>query len=272
MATQSIQFDDLPGFLRNDGTSLDVKNPAITLELNNPLPVTFTAGLKLTNNKDEGNPVNIELDLEKGLNKFYIADVATEMPDGYTHSQADIVSLVRKLPDSLKMEVSVKTDTTQFQTIYLEDFKDGGELSAKYDINVPLGFGANFQIAIDTVFEFDEDISDYTKNASSLEIMVTLTNGLPLGLDLQITPVDINHNPIDGIEMKSLGEIPADKVTETSFGLTEKIAGSLGKLKALQIAIRAKGTPNGMLKPTQYVLLQLGVKVEGGITIDPDDM
>jgi hypothetical protein len=204
-------------------------------------------------------------------NYFWIAADSAGMPDNYQLLQTNIKELFSTIPEKLKMEIQAGTDISVQHEV---DLDANYFMNVNYDVSVPLSFGRDFNLTIrDTISDLDSTIVEMAFAGGGLELFGTISNSIPMELDIQIIPIDkFNETiPIETITQK----IQSGKVdgSATDSDLSLKIMDPDGLLKDLSgfiLEFRASsnetvaGTP---IKPENYVKATLKARLFGGIVI-----
>ncbi|GHT12357.1 hypothetical protein AGMMS4956_06840 [Bacteroidia bacterium] len=263
----------LPDFLKSDSTNLALQNSVIRLSIDNPTSIQLK--LETDFRGDDGNPIEVNLDIAAGeTSKFYVAEKNHPTEDG-VYKEANIPGLIATLPDSIFVDVTPTVDTLTPIDIDLADLATDQEVKVHYEVDVPLDLGPGFKIAYkDTVKIGDglKVLDDY-KASATLELLMHIINTMPLGLDLHVYPLDENEVPLD-LNITITGKIPASGEDILSLSLSEKKdkPGELAKLYHLGLEVIAKSSEvGGVLKDDQYVIINIGAKVPGGVTVNVED-
>ncbi len=281
-----VSLSDLPDFLKEEGTSLEVKDLSINLSVLNPIEAPIKTQFEITPLDENGNIVNnnivsLGLTLQGGQqNQFSITKNSPEITSG------SLTSLLRTIPDKINLKVThIEIEsTTQDEAISLG--KDDYNLDIDYDINVPLEFENLCIIYKDTIDNLSSDLSDIVDKVRHLELSVVVDNAIPLGLSLSIDPRDKEGNPISGISLPQNLEIeagPAENGTgdilsvnssELKIDLKEERKNALQELDKLYLKIEGKNGENNdvTLRPNQYIVVRLSAKLPDGAQFDLEDM
>lgn len=280
-----VSLSDLPDFLKEEGTSLEVKDLSINLSVLNPIEAPIKTQFEITPLDENGNIVNnnivsLGLTLQGGQqNQFSITKNSPEITSG------SLTSLLRTIPDKINLKVThIEIEsTTQDEAISLG--KDDYNLDIDYDINVPLEFENLCIIYKDTIDNLSSDLSDIVDKVRHLELSVVVDNAIPLGLSLSIDPRDKEGNPISGISLPQNLEIeagPAENETgdilsvnssELKIDLKEERKNALQELDKLYLKIEGKNGENNdvTLRPNQYIVVRLSAKLPDGAQMDLED-
>ncbi len=281
----SVSLSDLPDFLKEDGTSLEVKDLSLNLSVLNPIEAPIKTQFEISpldenENIINNNVVSLDLTIQGGQqNQFNITKNSPEITSG------SLTSLLSTIPDQIKLKVlQVEIESTNpDEAISLG--KEDYNLDIDYDINVPLEFENLCIIYRDTIDNLSEDLSDISDKVKNIELAVEIDNAIPLGLSLSIDLRDKNGNPISGISYPQTLEVkagPAENGTsdalavntsELKINIKEEQKNALQELDKLYLKIEGKNGENNdvTLRPDQYIVVRLSAKLPDGAQMDLDD-
>lgn len=294
--TTKIEFNDLPDFLQDDETRLDITNPVIVLKATNPLetPVEIDAVLtpKKNNATIEGHEVKIgagygktAVTLNPGENVIALSRIETSSVAGMTSNVvvSDINNVLEIIPDDI--DVSLKPAVTN-PNYYGVELGQDYQLTASYDVDVPLSFEKGLNIVYsDSIKDLNKDLKDLDKiTLKKANIVLTVDNAIPLGLQLKAENVqikDVYGRELTGVE-KTIEE-GKEYITESGDGETPATSeivlslttaddpGFLSKIDKICFKITAAtGATTGVpLKDTQWVkVTSVKLSVPGGVNVD----
>ena len=238
-ASQSIAFTDIPDFLSGDNVRLDLWNPVIWLDIDNntQFEAELNADLRAVSGNTQKTEIHIGADgpadnrtepvvIPQGKGMIYISR------QGYSSGVSgatDIVApglsaLFETIPDTVLIEnMGVTTDPDTFVSVETGVTGDLNAVSAKYGLDAPLAFGREMSLLYSTDIKgwnsaFTEE-GDVTIGIERIDIDFTLKNTIPLNVELDAVPVDINGDEImSGIEVSMDGA--AEAGTEESPAYT----------------------------------------------------
>lgn len=294
--TTQIEFNDLPDFLKDDATRLDITNPVIVLKANNPLNTSVDIDAVLTPKKNnaviEGHEVKIgagygktAVTLNPGENVIALSRVETNSVEGITSNVvvSDMNNVMEIIPDNI--DVSLKPAVTSDNYYEVELGRDY-QLTASYDVDVPLSFEQGLNIVYsDSIKDLNKDLKDVDKvTLKKANIVLTVDNTIPL--NLQLKPENIQIKDVYGRELAGIEKtIEEDKqyVTESKDGTTPATSevvlslttaddpGFLSKIDKICFKITAAaGSTTGVpLKDTQWLkVTNVKLTVPGGVNVD----
>ncbi|MDD4923161.1 MAG: hypothetical protein PHS30_11910, partial [Bacteroidales bacterium] len=184
-----IHFEGLSKII-NENDVLSIYNPAITLntEGNLGVPLKLKLGIS-TSNSRTGNRASLkdttfymEPSVSKDINKT----------NSFTLDRASGTSELFKInPDSIRLNYHVHTDTNTFNHFLAKNTN----LNVTYKMEIPLEFGSDLRISIDTSFEnpFDKDL-DKLEDQKNLSVALTLNvkNRIPLTMRIELEALDVD--------------------------------------------------------------------------------
>lgn len=284
----SVEISNLPDFLNDDETSLSVSNPVILFSAVNPLnaPVDLTG--KMLGKKEDGTLISGSevkfgagstdpILLQPGSNLIALSRLGTGGPAGSQNiAVANINNLIAKIPDVVEVEMQPAVSYDKYYSIRLgHDY----EVSGNYNIDIPLSFEEGLNIVYtDSADDLNSDLKDLDFEEAAIEF--DAVNTIPLELEVKaenVTPLDINKQPLSDIKVEVEGGIAASADGKTStrqtllIKMTEQVKGAMSRLDAIRFRVTAvPGQAIGItLRSDQWMQLEnIKVKVPKGINID----
>lgn len=284
----SVEISNLPDFLNDDETSLSVSNPVILFSAVNPLnaPVDLTG--KMLGKKEDGTLISGSevkfgagstdpILLQPGSNLIALSRLGTGGPAGSQNiAVANINNLIAKIPDVVEVEMQPAVSYDKYYSIRLgHDY----EVSGNYNIDIPLSFEEGLNIVYtDSADDLNSDLKDLDFEEAAVEF--DAVNTIPLELEVKaenVTPLDINKQPLSDIKVEVEGGIAASADGKTStrqtllIKMTEQVKGAMSRLDAIRFRVTAvPGQAIGItLRSDQWMQLEnVKVKVPKGINID----
>lgn len=284
----SVEISNLPDFLNDDETSLSVSNPVILFSAVNPLnaPVDLTG--KMLGKKEDGTLISGSevkfgagstdpILLQPGSNLIALSRLGTGGPAGSQNiAVANINNLIAKIPDVVEVEMQPAVSYDKYYSIRLgHDY----EVSGNYNIDIPLSFEEGLNIVYtDSADDLNSDLKDLDFEEAAVEF--DAVNTIPLELEVKaenVTPLDINKQPLSDIKVEVEGGIAASADGKTStrqtllIKMTEQVKGAMSRLDAIRFRVTAvPGQAIGItLRSEQWMQLEnIKVKVPKGINID----
>lgn len=290
-----IEFNDLPDFLQDEATRLDITNPVIVLKATNPLETPVEVDAVLTPKKNnatiEGHEVKVgagygktAVTLNPGENVIALSRIETNSVAGMTSNVvvSDMNNVLEIIPDDI--DVSLKPAVTN-PNYYGVELGQDYQLTASYDVDVPLSFEKGLNIVYsDSIKDLNKDLNDLDKlSLTNAKIVLSVDNAIPLTLQLKAENVQIKD--IYGHELTAVkktieedkqfvtasadGETPA--TSELVLSLTSEDAQFLTKVEKICFKIVAvAGEKTGIpLKDTQWLkVTSVKLSVPGGVNVD----
>lgn len=293
--TTKIELNDLPDFLKDEETRLDITNPVILLIANNPLETPVEVDAVLTpmknNTQIEGKKVEIGSGNEKtpvvlasGENVIALSRTGECTIEGVTSNVKveDINNLLETIPDDIVVDLQPVVRNEDYYTAKLGW---SYEMPSSYEVDVPLSFEQNLNIVYnDSVQDLNKDLNDLDKVIlKKANVLLTVDNAIPL--KLQLKPENVLIKDVYGNELTAVKKtIEEDKqyVTESTDGekpvtselvlnLTSEDTAFLSKIDRICFKLTAvPGSATGVpLKDTQWLkVTSIKLSVPGGVNVD----
>ena len=244
---QSIDLDlgEVTDIVNNKANKVTLANPQLALAIHNPIAQDLVFDLSLIGKDANGQPINtasIVFDepfvLAAGQRNadgtitpkatrwlFAVNDSITKK--GYeTKVALALGTLLNELPRKIDVALNAHFNTDLTTQI---DYNNDLELMCEYGVMVPLEFDDIHLNYADTVpeikFNLEETLMELNLSVNNIGLAVgmDLKNTLPLGLKLNLIPLDERGNIIEDIEIGSI-EIPAGDGSDIGNG--ESVAGT----------------------------------------------
>lgn len=289
--TTKIELSDLPDFLKDEETRLDIANPVVLLKANNPLETPIEVGAVLTPLKNNtvvpGKTVEIasgDIVLASGDNVIALSRTGECSIEGVTNNVKveDINNLLETIPDDINVDLQPVVRNENYYTV---DLGKAYDMLAQYEVDVPLSFGQGLNIVYnDSVRDLNKDLRDLDKVIlKNAKIILSVDNAIPL--KLQLKPENVLIKDVYGNELTAVkktieedkqyvaestdGEKPA--TSEVVLSLTSDDTAFLSKIDRICFKLTAvPGSATGVpLKDTQWLkVTSLKLSVPGGVNVD----
>ena len=285
----TVNLENLPDFLEDDATELDITNPIFTFIAKNPLeaPIVLNGTMQGEKNGSiiEGSTVILgrngidqqDIILEKGDNIIALSRLGTGGPEGSKNIKvSNINDLIKKIPDVVKVDLN---PLVEYATYYTVDLTTSYAMESNYDIDIPLNFGSNLKIVYDeTIDNFYLDLEDVDIKKAILSI--NAVNTIPLAMEIKnenVSALDANGNVIKDIDVTVEGTITESKdgkaeVSSTlNINLNETAEGAISKLDGLKLKVTAvpgQATDVQLLSTQWLQLTDMKLKIPNGIKVD----
>ena len=293
--TTNIELNDLPDFLKDEETRLDISNPVILLRANNPLATPVEIDAVLTpmknNTQIEGKKVEIGSGNEKtpvvlasGENVIALSRTGECTIEGVTSNVKveDINNLLETIPDDIVVDLQPVVRNEDYYTAKLGW---SYEMPSSYEVDVPLSFEQGLNIVYnDSIQDLNKDLNDLDKvGLKNVKVILSVDNAIPLKLQLKAENVqikDVYGNELSAVKKtieedkqyvaeSTDGEKPA--TSELVLNLTSDDTAFLSKIDRICFKITAvTGTTTGVpLKDTQWLkITSIKLSVPGGVNVD----
>ena len=293
--TTKIELNDLPDFLKDEYTRLDITNPVILLKADNPLETDVEIDAVLTPKKNnvniEGHEVKIgtgygqnKVALIPGTNIIALSRTGKCSIEGVTENikVEDINNLLETIPDDIDVNLQ---PIVRNENYYNAELGKEYDLPASYEVDVPLSFEQGLNIVYnDSVQDLNKDLNDLDKvSLKNAKIMLSVDNAIPLKLQLKAENVqikDVYGNELTAVKKtmeedkqyvteSTDGEKPA--TSELVLSLTSDDTAFLSKIDRICFKITAvPGSATGVpLKDTQWLkVTSVKLSVPGGVNVD----
>lgn len=293
--TTNIELNDLPDFLKDEETRMDITNPVILLRAENQLETPVEVDAVLTpmkgNAQIDGKEVKVgsgygktPVVLASGKNVIALSRTGECTIEGVTSNVKveDINNLLETIPDDIEVDLQ---PVVRNEDYYTAELGRAYEMPSSYEVDVPLSFVQNLNIVYnDSVQDLNKDLNDLDKVIlKKANVLLTVDNAIPL--KLQLKPENVLIKDVYGNELTAVKKtIEEDKqyVTESTDGekpvtselvlnLTSEDTAFLSKIDRICFKLTAvPGSATGVpLKDTQWLkVTSIKLSVPGGVNID----
>lgn len=294
--TTDIELNDLPDFLKDEETRLDISNPVILLRANNPLETPVEVDAVLTPMKDnaqiDGKEVKVgsgngktPVVLASGENVIALSRTGESSLEGVTSNVKveDINNLLETIPDDIVVDLQPVVRNNE--DYYTAKLGWSYEMPSSYEVDVPLSFEQGLNIVYnDSIQDLNKDLNDLDKvGLKNVKVILSVDNAIPLKLQLKAENVqikDVYGNELSAVKKtieedkqyvaeSTDGEKPA--TSELVLNLTSDDTAFLSKIDRICFKITAvTGTTTGVpLKDTQWLkVTSIKLSVPGGVNVD----
>lgn len=277
--TTNIELNDLPDFLKDEETRMDITNPVILLRAENQLETSVEVDAVLTpmkgNAQIDGKEVKVgsgygktPVVLASGKNVIALSRTGECTIEGVTSNVKveDINNLLETIPDDIEVDLQ---PVVRNEGYYTAELGRAYEMPSSYEVDVPLSFEQNLNIVYnDSVQDLNKDLNDLDKVIlKKANVLLTVDNAIPL--KLQLKPENVLIKDVYGNELTAVKKtIEEDKqyVTESTDGekpvtselvlnLTSEDTAFLSKIDRICFKLTAvPGSATGVpLKDTQWL-------------------
>ncbi len=293
--TTNIELNDLPDFLKDEETRMDITNPVILLRAENQLETPVEVDAVLTpmkgNAQIDGKEIKVgsgygktPVVLASGKNVIALSRTGECTIEGVTSNVKveDINDLLETIPDDIEVDLQ---PVVRNEDYYTAELGRAYEMPSSYEVDVPLSFEQNLNIVYnDSVQDLNKDLNDLDKVIlKKANVLLTVDNAIPL--KLQLKPENVLIKDVYGNELTAVKKtIEEDKqyVTESTDGekpvtselvlnLTSEDTAFLSKIDRICFKLTAvPGSATGVpLKDTQWLkVTSIKLSVPGGVNVD----
>ena len=293
--TTNIELNDLPDFLKDEETRLDITNPVILLIAENPLATPVQIDAVLTpmknNTQIEGKEVKIgegydKRPIELAPNKKNLIALSrtgeSSIEEATNVKVEDINNLLETIPDDIEVDLK---PVVRYEEYYTAELGIAYEMPSSYEVDVPLSFEQGLNIVYnDSIQDLNKDLNDLDKvGLKNMKVILSVDNAIPLKLQLKAENVqikDVYGNELSAVKKtieedkqyvaeSTDGEKPA--TSELVLSLTSDDTAFLSKIDRICFKITAvPGSATGVpLKDTQWLkVTSIKLSVPGGVNVD----
>ena len=293
--TTNIELNDLPDFLKDEETRMDITNPVILLRAENQLETPVEVDAVLTpmkgNAQIDGKEVKVgsgygktPVVLASGENVIALSRTGECTIEGVTSNVKveDINNLLETIPDDIVVDLQPVVRNEDYYTAKLGW---SYEMPSSYEVDVPLSFEQGLNIVYnDSIQDLNKDLNDLDKvGLKNVKVILSVDNAIPLKLQLKAENVqikDVYGNELSAVKKtieedkqyvaeSTDGEKPA--TSELVLNLTSDDTAFLSKIDRICFKLTAvPGSATGVpLKDTQWLkVTSIKLSVPGGVNVD----
>lgn len=229
---QSIDLDlgEMADIMNNEANKVTLANPQLALSIHNPIAQDLSFDFSLIGKDANGKPIstaslefaepfvlaaghrNSDGTITPTPTRWLFAVGDSIQKEGFETKVAPALStLLDELPCNIDIALNAHFNTDLTTQI---DYNNDLELLCEYCVLVPLQFNELRFSYADTIPEIKINIEETLSSLNlsvgniGLALSMNLKNTLPVGLTLNLIPLDVDGNVIEGIEIGNV-EIPA---------------------------------------------------------------
>jgi hypothetical protein len=284
-----IVLDNMPDFLNDPEVRLDLANPAIFIEVNNPLPGEGKTEITLRSKYSDAETIERKAPIVIYPNKHVVyclaenPDAVTDIPAQYAGLEMELVQvdglgdLLEVLPEKILVDVE---DVVM-------DIKDLNvpstyEMGVSYQVYTPIEFGENFRLVYSGTEEgIGADLEDINKmDTKGIRIEANAVTNIPMNLTLSVDALDRNNVSLKG-KVISVNDIVINAHTGEGAASTQPISLTilpkeghtiremLEKMDKFHYRAVADADANDVLKESASIrLTNIKITLLGGIAYD----
>lgn len=287
--TETVDLSSFTETLAGDGmdAELDFNHAHLILEVATNLGVAVEADMALVpyydGKADQSKTVKAVLALEPSksaaeekVTRFYLANDSDRCPPGYTFAKADVLGLLRNVPEKLELRLDAGTDPDH--DCVLEPQADY-TLKADYLFELPLEFGEDFNLTFRDTLTGLPDIVGQLVSKGRIMLAGDITSSLPLALDLSLNLMDSYDNVIplaEGCGRQAIS--PCDlqgnaAKTDLELVLAVKEGVDVSDISSIELLFKATSGVSGVpVTEDSFLHANLQLILPEGLTIDLGEM
>lgn len=280
---ESIELEGIPDMLKSDDVRLDFYSPSLTavISTNAGVQVDITADLIPVFAGSDGDglslamstPVSDDPSVTETVSYWISSSRPDDLAPEYEWLEADLQSLLNRIPDDVKVEVLACTDPAENAFVVCNaDYNVSGEFS----FNIPFSFGDGLYLSMsDTVSNMPAILSTVVRSAN-VRLLGEVTSTVPLNINLKAYFLDASGNRLDIPDVEQvIGGSGADGVPcvtplELNVPKTD-ISQDIASI-VLVFELLSGQDPGVSLSETSSLKADIILEVPGGITFDLNDL
>lgn len=272
---------EVPDFLTDPEVCIMAANPTFRMNVDmSQVPANLTLWGNLYGTKKGTNISEVRIpgyDVValngKQQSVIYFCQDETPFDPNGVEAAADIYKVdnlndvVKTIPDQIKVDMN-NGKINLAEELCSIALGSTYNASFNYNVYVPFKFNTGLKIVYnETIEDMSADLEDLA--AEGAEFTATIDNKIPLALQLNATPLDINGKPIAGVSVSSV-EIPASAESQVAVSITFANPNDLQKLDQLLLKVNAETVADDVtLSSDQYLQLKdIRMKLLGQIIAD----
>ena len=285
---EEIDLSDISKALKGDNLTadIDIHRFYVALDVKTNLGVSAKADLKITPRYDgewdeekavaPGKAIELSAAENAGdmkITRLWISNTDEGMPAGYEFVELDLLSMLRNMPEAIKLNLAAGTDAEEVCV-----FEPGAEykLSAKYAAGIPLELGHDFAIEYrDTIQGIPAELGQIMEYGT-LGLGGSVTSSIPLNFDMSVLLLDSEDNQIEMAEtsgkqvIRGCGPNGTPVTTPLDIVLEKKDGVDMSDVSSIVLLFKANtesvaGMP---FKEESSLKAVLNARIPEGITMD----
>lgn len=288
----STTINSLPDFLTDTRVEADIDNPQIWLTLESNLPLGGYVEAKLSSTTSSGVKV-VFLDKDNG-NELPIAAngttrlvVCRKAPADLTHNgetytpviAPDLSNIIKKLEEGMAINIDITKFEANDDVITVELGKDY-TFAPTYRFTAPLVLGDEARIVYsDNEDDLHKDLKDLKLGTGAvLTVAADVNNKVPADLEINITPLGLDGQPISTLVVKPIQNkvaagAAADKI---KYEISDPDGTGLNQLDGIKYELlvtapTASSEKGKVLNKTQEIVIKTtDLHLNGQVIVDTD--
>lgn len=270
MEIKDISLENIPNFLKGDGTNVTLANPLLCLSTTNPVAgdkLYYESALSMTANHEDGSSKTLVSNVftikyndgEGPYNTIFSPNEDIDenfIPAGYENNYqwveyADLGTILAG--NGIPKTISVSAENPMIPEQPVKDFVLGRNIPGvigNYELFAPLSLEAGSTIVYTTTEDgWGEDVGYLTVNA--LTLTAVGTNNTSLDAQLTIYPLNAQGQRIPGAQFSST-TLPAGATEPITFTLNQTITG----LDGVEFVATVVSQDEKILSPDQTIVFK----------------
>jgi len=273
-----IHFTGL-GKIMSENDTLSIYNPKLILTTkgNIGVPIDLTLDMKTTNSTTGNSSPGLT---DPTIHMLAASDTSDFTPHTYTLQRENGTSELFKInPDIIQLSYAAQTVNKIGESYFISK---NSQLSLSYRMEIPLQFGSDLKISVDTTLENPfKDKLNKLENQTNLtaSILLNIKNRIPLNMQIILKALGANDQLLftvqtDKINASAVNEsgLATDFTeTDTEITLTPAQINQLKDTKMFSVSfvVTAKqGVESVTVQPSDYITIKIGGKLSGGVLLD----
>ena len=283
-----VSLGDDIDFLKNEGTTLQLSDPQITITLNSTVTLPINISLNLSSKDDKGVYIARDIDPDDGTIRLAACDTsaqsrkttlvihknyrpASTSDDTVYVRMRRLSKLMERMPDKIIFDLEAKVDT---MVNHYVDLTRELSVSGDYNVSIPLSFDSLYVEYSDTIKDLGKDLEDIADkiNEATVQIVADVESTIPLGVNLTAKAYDKNGRELNTIDIDSCSIAPGtESGTKSSMVLGVIVKkGALADLESIVFTAACQsGQGSSSVRKGQYIHLdKIRLKLPEGLVVD----
>ena len=279
-----IALEGIPDILKSEDVSLDFYAPSITASVstNAGVPVDLSADIVPVFGGSDGGSLHLDMSTpvseDPAVTETGYYWISSERPSDlapeYEWIEADVRSLLRQIPDEVRIEVNAGTDPTQSAYVVCNSYYD---ISGEFSVNVPFSFGDDLYLAAkDTIPDLPSILSTVVRSANVI-IKGEVTSTIPVNVNLKAYFLDERGDRVNGIPeveqmIESAGADGTPVVCPLELSIPKSDVQQDICSMVLVFELLPGSEPGLPLSESSSVKADVVLEIPGGVTLDINDL
>ena len=279
-----FELTDIPEYLKNEDVYLDFFSPYATVSLTTNAGVPFLIDATVEPYSASGTVSPIDLTLAAPVSddeavqetlEYWLSSENADVPSGYQWVEADIRSLLSRIPDRLDVMINTYSDLSREEDQYINchaQYSFDGEIK----FVLPFAFGENLYVPVrDTMPNVPVEIGQALTNAD-VSVNGSITNTFPMALNVSGYFLDSNYGKLDitlGTQrVESAGADGAPVTSPLNIRVNKSPVAEQIAYFVLELELLAGQDPGVDISENSWVQAELEFGIPGGLTLDLNNL